>query len=114
MYLIDTARFVCEVGSMKRYGVRPSVCPIRPLQQRAAGLLLYLFCAASAASARSRSTARSSRRGSVRCTANGPITIAIRARFELDSATTRYEMRTIRVRFEHATTSYEELCAFEQ
>jgi len=50
--------------------------------------------------------------------ANGPITIAIRAtirvRFELDSATTRYEMRTIRVRFEHATTSYEELCAFEQ
>ena len=51
----------------------------------------------------------------------GPITIAIRARFEsirvwfeLDSATTRYEMRTIRVRFEHATTSYEELCAFEQ
>ena len=25
---------------MKRYGVRPSVCPIRQLQQRAAGLLL--------------------------------------------------------------------------
>ena len=45
---------------------------------------------------------------------NGPITIAIRVRFELDSATTRYEMRTIRVRFEHVTTSYEELCAFEQ
>ena len=51
----------------------------------------------------------------------GPITIAIRARFEYDSsstrlqhATTRYEMRTIRVRFERDTTSYEELCAFEQ
>jgi len=26
---------------MKRYRVRPSVCPIRPLQQRAAGLLLW-------------------------------------------------------------------------
>jgi len=35
-------------------------------------------------------------------------------RFEHDSATTRYEMRTIRARFEHDTTSYEELCAFEQ
>jgi len=45
---------------------------------------------------------------------NGPITIAIRARFEHDSATTRYEMRMIRARFEHDTTSYEELCAFEQ
>ena len=44
----------------------------------------------------------------------GPITIAIRARFEHDSATTRYEMRTIRARLEHDTTSYEELCAFEQ
>jgi len=31
-----------------------------------------------------------------------------------DSATTRYEMRTIRLRFEYDTTSYEELCAFEQ
>jgi len=38
----------------------------------------------------------------------------LQLRFELDSATTRYEMRTIRVRFEHATTLYEELCAFEQ
>ena len=45
---------------------------------------------------------------------NGPITIAIRARFDYDSATTRYEMRTIRLRFEYDTTSYEELCAFEQ
>jgi len=27
--------------SMKRYGVHPSVCPIRPPQQRAAGLLLW-------------------------------------------------------------------------
>ena len=26
---------------MKRYGVRPSVCSIRPLQQRAVGLLLW-------------------------------------------------------------------------
>jgi len=26
---------------MKRSGVRPSVCPICPLQQRAAGLLLW-------------------------------------------------------------------------
>jgi len=25
---------------MQRYGVRPSVCPVYPLQQRAAGLLL--------------------------------------------------------------------------
>jgi len=39
--------------------------------------------------------------------ANGPITIAIRARFEYDST-------TIRLRFERDTTSYEELCAFEQ
>ena len=31
----------------------------------------------------------------------GPITIAIRARFEHDSATRCYEMRTIRARFEH-------------
>ena len=38
---------------------------------------------------------------------NGPITIAIRARFEYDST-------TIRLRFERDTTSYEELCAFEQ
>jgi len=38
----------------------------------------------------------------------------IRLRFEHESATTRYEMRTIRVRFERDTTSYEELCAFEQ
>ena len=41
-------------------------------------------------------------------------TSTIRVRFEHDSATTRYEMRTIRVRFERDTTSYEELCAFEQ
>jgi len=40
-------------------------------------------------------------------TVNGPITIAIRARFEYDST-------TIRLRFERDTTSYEELCAFEQ
>jgi len=38
----------------------------------------------------------------------------IRPRFDYDSATTRYEMRTIRLRFERDTTSYEELCAFEQ
>ena len=44
----------------------------------------------------------------------GPITIAIRARFDYDSATTRYEMRTILLPFERDTTSYEELCAFEQ
>jgi len=31
---------VCGAGSTQRYGVRPSVCRIRPLQQRAAGLLL--------------------------------------------------------------------------
>jgi len=31
----------CGAGSMKRYGVCPAVCPIRPLQQRAAGLLLW-------------------------------------------------------------------------
>ena len=40
-------------------------------------------------------------------TTYGPITIAIRARFEYDST-------TIRLRFERDTTSYEELCAFEQ
>jgi len=45
---------------------------------------------------------------------NGPIKIAIRARFEYDSSRFGYEMRTIRARFEHDTTSYEELCAFEQ
>ena len=28
---------------MKRYRVRPSVCPIRPLQQRTAGLLLWVI-----------------------------------------------------------------------
>ena len=38
----------------------------------------------------------------------------IRLRFDYDSATTRYEMRTIRLRFERDTTSYAELCAFEQ
>ena len=38
----------------------------------------------------------------------------IRLRFDYDSATARYEMRTIRLRFERDTTSYEELCAFEQ
>jgi len=38
----------------------------------------------------------------------------IRLWFDYDSATTRYEMRTIRLRFEYDTTSYEELCAFEQ
>ena len=41
------------------------------------------------------------------CAHYGPITIAIRARFEYDST-------TIRLRFERDTTSYEELCAFEQ
>jgi len=41
-------RIVCGAESKKRYGVRqsdpsfcPSVCPIRPLHQRAAGLLLW-------------------------------------------------------------------------
>ena len=43
----------------------------------------------------------------IRSTCNGPITIAIRARFEYDST-------TIRLRFQRDTTSYEELCAFEQ
>jgi len=39
--LFDTARIVCGAGSIKRSGVRPSVCPIsRTLQRRAAGLLL--------------------------------------------------------------------------
>jgi len=43
--IIDTARTVCERGSMKRLNVRlsirPSVCPIdRQQQRRAAGLLL--------------------------------------------------------------------------
>jgi len=28
-------------GSVKRYGVRPSACPILSLQQRASGLLLW-------------------------------------------------------------------------
>ena len=44
-YISNTARIVCAAGAMKRYGVRPfvrlSVCPIRPLRQRAAGLLLW-------------------------------------------------------------------------
>jgi len=35
--LIGNAGIVCEAGSMNRYGVRPSVCPICPLQQRAVG-----------------------------------------------------------------------------
>jgi len=38
----------------------------------------------------------------------------LQLRYEHDSTTTRYEMRTIRVRFERDTKSYEELCAFEQ
>jgi len=38
----------------------------------------------------------------------------LQLRYEHDSATTRYEMRTIRLRFEYDTTSYEELYAFEQ
>jgi len=39
--LIDTACIVCGAGSMKRSGVRPSVCPIDQQQQRrVAGLLL--------------------------------------------------------------------------
>ena len=29
-----TARVICGAGSMKRYGVRPSVCPVRPVQER--------------------------------------------------------------------------------
>ena len=45
---------------------------------------------------------------------NGPITIAIRARFEYDSTTIRLQHATRCVRFEYDTTSYEELCAFEQ
>ena len=44
----------------------------------------------------------------------GPITIAIRARFEYDSTTIRLQHATRCVRFEYDTTSYEELCAFEQ
>ena len=39
--IIGTACIVCGAGSTKRYCVRPSVRPIRPLQQRAAGLLLW-------------------------------------------------------------------------
>ena len=39
--IIDTARIIRGAGSMWQPGVRSSVCPIyRPLQQRAAGLLL--------------------------------------------------------------------------
>jgi len=45
---------------------------------------------------------------------NGPNTIAIRARFEYDSSTIRLQHATRCVRFERDTTSYEELCAFEQ
>ena len=41
VHTIGTARIVCAAGSLQRYGVRPSVCRIRPLQQRAAGLLLW-------------------------------------------------------------------------
>ena len=44
----------------------------------------------------------------------GPITIAIRAGFEYDSTTIRLQHATRCVRFEYDTTSYEELCAFEQ
>ena len=61
------------------------------------------------------------RRRNARCdasvkilTANGPITIAIRARFDYDSTTIRLQHATRCVRFEYDTTSYEELCAFEQ
>jgi len=38
---VGTARIVCAAGFVEQYGVRPSVCPIRPLQQRAEGLLLW-------------------------------------------------------------------------
>ena len=39
--IIDAARIVCGAESMKRYGVRPSLCPIdRQQQRRPAGLLL--------------------------------------------------------------------------
>jgi len=39
--LFDTVRIVCGAGSIKRSGVRLSVCPISRAQQRqAAGLLL--------------------------------------------------------------------------
>jgi len=38
---IDNARIACAAGSIKLSSVRLSVCPVyRPLQQRAAGLLL--------------------------------------------------------------------------
>ena len=39
--IIGTACIVRGAGSMKRYGVSLSVCPVRPPQQRAAGLLLW-------------------------------------------------------------------------
>ena len=56
---------------MKRYGVCPSACLIRPLQQRAAGLLLWARWAGDidrlqhggAAAALGRSTARCSKCG---------------------------------------------------
>jgi len=65
-------------------------------------------------SGRSKATGLVNETASCIVSINGPITIAIRVRFEHDSATTRYEMRTIRLRFERDTTSYEELCALEQ
>jgi len=34
LLIIGTARIVRRAGFMKRYGVHPSLCPIRPLQQR--------------------------------------------------------------------------------
>ena len=56
LFLIDTARLVCKAGSIKRYGVCPSVCPVRQLQQPAAGLPLWEIsidcCTTSAAAAR--------------------------------------------------------------
>jgi len=39
--ITDTICIVCIAGSMKQYGVCPSICPIHPLQQRVAGLLLW-------------------------------------------------------------------------
>jgi len=44
LFLFGTAGMLCGVGSMKRtVSVRPSICPIHSLQQRAVGFLLWAW-----------------------------------------------------------------------
>jgi len=93
----------CHLGS---YFKRPKTSPLRPLACN------WYYCAFFIAKPKAAHALRSVM-GLLQLRYEHDSS-TIRARFEHDSATTRYEMRTIRVRFERDTTSYEELCAFEQ